>query len=98
MTNHLHDLSVMKIGHLCDSETLLFVRAKDLQEAAQIQSEYVRTQFEAMQSQMREVGSAMQSTIQQATDQAAAAARSGTGQASGQADSPTTTRTRGKGA
>jgi hypothetical protein len=75
-----------------------FVRAKDLQEAAQIQSEYVRTQFEAMQSQMREVGSAMQSTMQQATDQAAAAARSGTGQASGQADSPTTTRTRGKGA
>ena len=67
-----------------------FVRAKDLQEAAQIQSEYVRTQFEAMQTQMREVGSVVQSTMRQTADQAAAAA--------GQADSPTTTRTRGKGA
>src|SRR5215213_8325913 len=70
------------------------VRAKDLQEAAQIQSEFVRSQVEAMQAQIREVGSVVQSTMRQAADQAAAAA----GQASGQADSPTTTRTRGKGA
>src|SRR5215212_7935997 len=32
------------------------VRAKDLQEAAQIQSEFVRTQSEAMQAQMKEFG------------------------------------------
>src|SRR5215213_7919515 len=43
------------------------VRAKDLQEVGQIQSEYVRTQFEAMQTQMREVGSVMQSTMRQTT-------------------------------
>ena len=34
------------------------VRAKDLQEAAQVQSEYVRTQVEVMQAQMKEFGSA----------------------------------------
>src|SRR5215213_9086700 len=48
-----------------------FVRAKDLQEAAQIQSEFVRTQAEAMQTQMKEFGSAAQSAMGQATDQAA---------------------------
>ena len=47
------------------------VRAKDLQEAAQIQSEFVRTQSEAMQAQMKEFGSAAQSAMGQATDQAA---------------------------
>src|SRR3954463_9138677 len=50
-----------------------FVRAKDLQEAAQIQSEFVRTQAEAMQAQMKEFGSAAQSAMGQATDQAASA-------------------------
>ena len=49
------------------------VRAKDLQEAAQIQSEFVRTQSEAMQAQMKEFGSAAQSAMGQATDQAASA-------------------------
>jgi phasin len=49
------------------------VRAKDLQEAAQIQSEFVRTQAEAMQAQMKEFGSAAQSAMGQATDQAASA-------------------------
>src|SRR5215203_408638 len=49
------------------------VRAKDLQEAAQIQSEFVRTQAEAMQAQMKEFGSAAQSAMSQATDQAASA-------------------------
>src|SRR3954469_19901722 len=34
-----------------------FVRAKDLQEAAQIQSEFARTQTEALQAQMKEYGS-----------------------------------------
>src|SRR3954467_9125707 len=47
------------------------VRAKDLQEAAQIQSEFVRRQAEAMQAQMKEFGSAAQSAMGQATDQAA---------------------------
>src|SRR3954468_9442114 len=39
------------------------VRAKDLQEAGQIQSEFARTQTEAMQAQMKEYGSAMQSAM-----------------------------------
>src|SRR5215210_3304844 len=49
------------------------VRAKDLQEAAQIQSEFVRSQVEAMQAQMKEFGSAAQTAMGQATDQAASA-------------------------
>ena len=49
------------------------VRAKDLQEAARIQSEFVRTQAESMQAQMKEFGSAAQSAMSQATDQAASA-------------------------
>jgi phasin len=53
------------------------VRAKDLQEAAQIQSEFVRTQAEAMQAQMKEFGSAAQSAMSQATDQAASPSTKG---------------------
>src|SRR3954462_8876811 len=49
------------------------VRAKDLQEATRIQSEFVRAQVEAMQAQMKEFGSAAQSAMGQATDQAASA-------------------------
>jgi phasin len=49
------------------------VRAKDLQEAARIQSEFVRTQAESMQAQMKEFGSAAQSAMGQATDQATSA-------------------------
>src|SRR5215204_7348690 len=49
------------------------VRAKDLQEAARIQSEFVRSQIEAMQTQMKEFGSAAQSAMGQATDQATSA-------------------------
>jgi phasin len=49
------------------------VRAKDLQEAARIQSEFVRTQAEAMQAQMKEFGSAAQSAMGQVTDQATSA-------------------------
>src|SRR4051794_20544393 len=55
------------------------VRAKDLQEAARIQSEFVRTQAEAMQAQMKEFGSAAQSAMGQATDQAASATTTGKG-------------------
>src|SRR5215203_7167201 len=53
------------------------VRAKDLQEAARIQAEFVRTQAEAMQAQMQEFGSAAQSAMGQATDQAASASTKG---------------------
>src|SRR3982751_2963267 len=55
------------------------VRAKDLQEAAQIQSEFVRSQVEAMQAQMKEFGSAAQSAMGQTTDQAASASTKGKG-------------------
>jgi len=41
------------------------VRAKDMQEAMQIQSEFVRSQFESMQSQMKEFGSLAQSAMKQ---------------------------------
>jgi phasin len=37
------------------------VRAKDMQEAMQYQAEFVRSQFEAMQNQMKEFGSMAQS-------------------------------------
>ena len=39
------------------------VRAKDLQEVGQIQSEFARTQTEAMQAQMKKYGSFMQSAM-----------------------------------
>jgi phasin len=41
------------------------VRAKDVQEAMQYQAEYVRSQFEAMQAQMKEFGSMAQSAMKQ---------------------------------
>jgi phasin len=43
------------------------VRAKDMQEAMQAQTEYVRSQFEALQAQMRELGSTAQSAMKQTT-------------------------------
>ena len=45
------------------------VRAKDPQEAMQIQAEFVRSQFQAMQTQMKEFGSIAQSAMQQGTKQ-----------------------------
>ncbi len=41
------------------------VRARDMQEAMQIQAEFVRTQFESMQAQMKEFGSIAQSAMSQ---------------------------------
>jgi phasin len=41
------------------------VRAKDVQEAMQYQAEYVRSQFEAMQNQMKEFGSMAQTAMKQ---------------------------------
>jgi hypothetical protein len=57
---------------------LLPIEVNTVQEAARIQSEFVRTQAEAMQTQTREFGSAMQSAMGQATEQAGAAAGQGT--------------------
>ncbi len=45
------------------------VRAKDPQEAMQIQAEFVRSQFQAMQTQMKEFGSIAQSAMQQGSKQ-----------------------------
>jgi phasin len=42
------------------------VRANDVQEAMQIQAEFARSQFAAMQNQMKEFGSMAQSTANQA--------------------------------
>ena len=46
------------------------VRAKDVQEAMQLQAEYVRSQFAAMQGQMKEFGSMAQSVAQATASQA----------------------------
>ena len=62
------------------------VRAKDLQEITQLQSEFVRSQAEAMQAQMKEFGSAVQSGISRAAPQTVSEAD--------QAASPKTTRGR----
>ncbi|WP_112663732.1 phasin [Microvirga flavescens] len=43
------------------------VRSKDINEAAQHQAEFVRTQLEAMQTQVKELGAMAQSAIKQAT-------------------------------
>jgi phasin len=43
------------------------VRAKDMQEAMQYQAEYVRSQFEAMQAQMKDLGSMAQSAMKSTT-------------------------------
>jgi phasin len=46
--------------------TQKMVRAKDMQEAMQHQAEFVRSQFEAMQSQMKEFGALAQNAVKQA--------------------------------
>jgi phasin len=65
------------------------VRAKDIQEAMALQTEFARSQFQAMQTQMKDLAelaqSATRSAASQATNaanQAAGAARSGTDQTS----------------
>src|SRR5215204_7669320 len=50
------------------------VRAKSVQEITQIQSEFARTQTEAMQAQMKEYGSVMQTAMDTAKDMAQSAA------------------------
>lgn len=51
------------------------VRAKDVQEAMQLQAEFVRTQFAAMQSQMRDLGAIAQTAAQSAAQTTASQAR-----------------------
>src|SRR4029453_5044848 len=51
------------------------VRAKDVQEAMQLQAEFVRNQFAAMQNQMRDLGALAQSAAQTAAQTTANQAR-----------------------
>jgi phasin len=67
------------------------VRAKDVQEAMQLQAEFVRNQFAAMQNQMKDLGAIAQSAAQTTANQAREfgsmaqeATRSATSQARGQ--------------
>lgn len=43
------------------------VRSKDINEAVQLQAEFVRSQLESMQAQVKEFGSIAQSAMKQAT-------------------------------
>src|SRR5215218_2312900 len=65
------------------------VRAKDLQEVGQIQSEFARTQTEAMQAQMKDYGSVMQSAMDTAKGVAQSAAEAMKGVAQTVADTAT---------
>ena len=49
------------------------VRARDVQEAMQIQAEFVRSQFESMQTQMKEFGSMAQNAVAQSAQRQPAA-------------------------
>lgn len=51
------------------------VRAKDLQEAMQIQTEFAKTQFAALQAQMKELGEAATTAARTATSHATNAAQ-----------------------
>ena len=62
------------------------VRAKDMQEAFQLQSEFARSQFAALQGQMKEFGEMAQSAARTATNQAASMAGQATAAARGAAD------------
>jgi len=52
------------------------VRARDMQEAMQIQAEFVRSQFESMQQQMKEFGSLAQTAMAQSPVNQAAPTKS----------------------
>ena len=53
------------------------VRTKDMQEAVQLQAEFVRSQFAAMQSQAKDMGSMASSAIQQNAESAKTAMTQG---------------------
>lgn len=65
------------------------VRARDLQEAFQLQSEFTKTQFAAMQGQMKELGEMASSAARTATNQAASAAGQAAATARSAADQAT---------
>ncbi|KAB1067897.1 phasin [Methylobacterium planeticum] len=52
-------------------------RAKSVQEAMQLQAEYVRSQFAAMQAQAKEFGGMAQSSMQQGAEQSRSAMQEG---------------------
>jgi phasin len=54
------------------------VRSKDPQEVLQHQSEFVKAQIEALQAQMKEFGTVVQSTVQKATTEAQAVVQKAT--------------------
>lgn len=70
------------------------VRSKDIQEAIQIQSEFVRTQFAAMQGQMKELGDMATSAARTASNQAASVASDVAGSARSAADQATSAMSR----
>jgi phasin len=65
------------------------VRARDLQEAFQLQSEFARAQFAAMQGQMKELGDLASSTARTVSSQAASAAGQAAAAARNAADQAT---------
>jgi phasin len=71
------------------------VRAKDVQEAMHLQAEFVRNQFAAMQSQMRDLGAIAQAAAQTAAQTTANQARE-FGSMAQEATSSTTSQARSK--
>jgi phasin len=57
------------------------VRAKDFQEAVAIQTEFAKTQFQAMQSQVKELAEIAQAATRTAASHATSAAQNATNQA-----------------
>jgi phasin len=62
MTQRTFSLAEQNITAAFDMAQRL-VQAKDMQEVMRIQAEFVRAQFEAMQSQMKEIGSFAQNAM-----------------------------------
>jgi phasin len=71
------------------------VRAKDIQEAMQLQSEFVKTQFAAMQGQMKELGDMASSAARTATTHAASVASDVAASARSAADQATSAMSQG---
>lgn len=65
------------------------VRAKDFQEAVAIQTEFAKTQFQALQGQLKDLTELAQQATRTATSHATAAAQSATNQAAAAARSTT---------
>jgi phasin len=65
------------------------VRAKDFQEAVTIQTEFAKSQFQALQGQLKDLTELAQAATRTATSHATAAAQSATNQAASAARSTT---------